>query len=135
MTSDQQSPPPKPVRQAQDRPTPSTSSGQGGLSAFWAELKRRKVMRVAITYAVVAWLIMQVAGLTFEGFGIPIWAFRFVMLCVILGFPIAIILAWAFELTPEGIKTRKTVNNERFDFIVTTKQLRLMKRGAGQIFS
>ena len=64
-------------------------------------------MRVAITYAVVGWVIMQVAGLTFEGFGIPIWAFRFVMLCVILGFPIAIILAWAFELTPDGIKTTK----------------------------
>ena len=57
-----------------------------GLGTFWAELKRRKVMRVAITYAVVAWLVIQVADTTFEGFGIPIWAFRFVMLCVILGF-------------------------------------------------
>lgn len=97
MTSDQHSPPPKPT----------------GLSAFWAELKRRKVMRVAITYAVVAWLIIQIAATTFEGFGIPIWAFRFVMLCVILGFPIAIILAWAFELTPDGIKTTKTAKADR----------------------
>ena len=69
-------------------------------------------MRVAITYAVVGWVIMQVASLTFEGFGIPIWAFRFVMLMVILGFPIAIILAWAFELTPDGIKTTKSAQDE-----------------------
>ena len=55
MTSSPQSPPPK-----------------SGLSAFWAELKRRKVMRVAITYAVVAWVIMQVADPAFEGFDIPV---------------------------------------------------------------
>ena len=53
-------------------------------------------MRVAITYAVVGWIVLQVASLTFEGFGIPIWAFRFVMICVILGFPISLVLAWAF---------------------------------------
>ena len=79
-----------------------------GLSAFWAELKRRKVMRVAITYAVVAWLIIQIAVSTFEGFGIPVWVFRFVVIMLLCFFPVAIILAWAFELTPEGIKTTKT---------------------------
>ena len=83
-----------------------------GLVTFWQELKRRKVTRVAITYAVVAWLIIQVADTTFEGFGIPLWAFRFVMLCVILGFPVAIILAWAFELTPDGIKVTKIEQKE-----------------------
>ena len=56
-------------------------------------------MRVAITYAVVAWLIIQIAGLTFEGFGIPVWAFRLITMCVILGFPVALIITWAFELT------------------------------------
>jgi TolB-like protein/Flp pilus assembly protein TadD len=86
-----------------------------GLVSFWAELKRRKVMRVAITYAVVGWIVMQVASLTFEGFGIPIWAFRFVMLMVLLGFPLAIILAWAFELSPEGIKTTKAARIENPD--------------------
>ena len=95
-----------------------------GLTAFWAELKRRKVMRVAIAYTVVGWVIMQVADLTFEGFGIPIWAFRFVMLCVILGFPIAIILAWAFDLTPDGIKTTKKADVERGDAPVSEKQQR-----------
>ena len=96
-------------------PSPSTGSGQGGLAAFWAELKRRKVMRVAITYAVVAWLIIQIAVSTFEGFGIPVWAFRFVVIMLGLFFPVAIILAWAFELTPEGIKTTKTTRQENVD--------------------
>lgn len=59
------------------KPSPSTGTGQAGLSAFWAELKRRKVMRVGITYAIVAWLIIQVASTTFGSFGIPEWAFRF----------------------------------------------------------
>lgn len=90
----------------------SSEPAPSGLTAFWAELKRRKVTRVSITYAVAAWLIIQVADTTFAGFGIPLWAFRFVMLCVILGFPVAIILAWAFELTPEGIKTTKTAQKD-----------------------
>ncbi|MEX0323628.1 MAG: tetratricopeptide repeat protein [Puniceicoccaceae bacterium] len=95
-------------------PEPDTSSHQEkkGFGHFWAELRRRKVVRVAITYAVVAWLIIQVASTTFEGFGIPIWAFRFVMLCVILGFPLALIITWAFELTPDGIALSKTTNQE-----------------------
>jgi len=83
---------------------------------FWGELKRRKVIRVAITYAVVAWLIIQVASATFEGFGIPDWAFRFVVLMILLGFPIALIITWAFELTPDGVKlTRHVTPTERAD--------------------
>ena len=85
-----------------DNDSPSDPPKATGLAKFWLELKRRKVMRVAITYAVVAWLIIQIAEATFEGFGIPVWAFRFVTLMVFMGFPIAIILAWAFELTPGG---------------------------------
>jgi TolB-like protein len=80
-------------------------------SSFLAELRRRKVFRVAATYAVVSWLIIQVASATFSDFGIPSWAFRFVVLMVLLGFPVAVILAWAFELTPEGV--RKSANVER----------------------
>ena len=81
-------------------------------------------MRVAIVYAVVAWLVIQVADTTFEGFGIPIWAFRLVMLCVILGFPLALILAWAFELTPDGIKTTNAAQAARGDAPVSEKQQR-----------
>src|SRR6266487_4240995 len=71
---------------------------------FFAELKRRNVYKVAIAYAVVAWLLMQVASQIFPFFEIPNWAVRLVVLLLIIGFPVALILAWAFELTPEGLK-------------------------------
>src|SRR5881409_464134 len=70
---------------------------------FFAELKRRNVYKVAISYAVVAWLLMQVASQIFPFFEIPNWAVRLVVLLLIIGFPVAMILAWAFELTPEGL--------------------------------
>src|SRR5213078_3677878 len=59
---------------------------------------------VAIAYAVVAWLLMQVASQIFPFFEIPNWAVRLVVLLLVIGFPVATILAWAFELTPEGLK-------------------------------
>src|SRR5438132_10228351 len=71
---------------------------------FFAELKRRNVYKVAIAYGVVAWLLMQVASQIFPFFEIPNWAVRLVVLLLVIGFPVAVILAWAFELTPEGIK-------------------------------
>jgi TolB-like protein/Tfp pilus assembly protein PilF len=74
------------------------------LPNFFAELKRRNVYKVAIAYGVVAWLLMQVASQIFPFFEIPNWAVRLVVLLLIIGFPVALILAWAFELTPEGIK-------------------------------
>jgi TolB-like protein/Flp pilus assembly protein TadD len=77
---------------------------------FFAELKRRNVYKVAIAYAVVAWLLMQIASQIFPFFEIPNWAVRLVVLLLIIGFPIALILAWAFELTPEGIKRAEDVD-------------------------
>src|SRR5205823_11145897 len=74
------------------------------LPSFFAELKRRNVYKVAIAYAVVAWLLMQVASQIFPFFEIPNWAVRLVVLLLVIGFPVAVILAWAFELTPEGLK-------------------------------
>jgi serine/threonine-protein kinase len=71
---------------------------------FFAELKRRNVYKVAIAYGVVAWLLMQIASQIFPFFDIPNWAVRLVVLALIFGFPIALIIAWAFEATPEGIK-------------------------------
>ena len=71
---------------------------------FFGELKRRNVYKVAIAYAVVAWLLMQAASQIFPFFEIPNWAVRLVVLLLIMGFPVALILAWAFELTPEGLK-------------------------------
>jgi hypothetical protein len=79
------------------------------LRNFFAELKRRNVYKVAIAYAVVAWLLMQVASQIFPFFEIPNWAVRLVVLLLVIGFPVAVILAWAFELTPEGIKRTEDV--------------------------
>ena len=71
---------------------------------FFQELKRRNVYRVAVAYAVVAWLLIQIATQVFPFFEIPNWAVRLVVLLLAPGFPVALILAWAFELTPEGIQ-------------------------------
>ena len=71
---------------------------------FFAELKRRNVYKVAVAYGVVAWLLMQVASQIFPFFDIPNWVVRLVVLLLIIGFPVALIIAWAFEVTPEGIK-------------------------------
>ena len=77
---------------------------------FFAELKRRHVYKMAVAYAVVAWLIIQVATQVFPFFDVPNWAVRLVVLLLILGFPVALILSWAFELTPEGIKRSEDVS-------------------------
>src|SRR5262245_14785791 len=74
------------------------------VNSFFAELKRRNVYKVAVTYAVVAWLLMQIASQIFPFFEIPNWVVRLVILILIIGFPIALIIAWAFEVTPQGIK-------------------------------
>jgi TolB-like protein len=79
---------------------------------FFAELKRRNVYKVAIAYAVVTWLLIQIATQTFPFFEIPNWAVRLVVLLLIIGFPVALILAWAFELTPEGIKRTESAEAE-----------------------
>src|SRR5213078_2444922 len=71
---------------------------------FFAELKRRNVYKVAVAYAVVGWLLVQVATQVFPFFEIPNWAVRLIVLAIVIGFPIALVIAWAFELTPEGIK-------------------------------
>src|SRR3954471_24797122 len=77
---------------------------------FFAELKRRNVYKVAVAYAVVAWLLMQVASQIFPFFEIPNSVVRLVILLLVIGFPIALIIAWAFEVTPEGIKRTETAD-------------------------
>jgi TolB-like protein len=74
------------------------------VKSFFAELKRRKVHRVAIAYAVAAWLLIQIATQVFPFFEIPNWAVRLVVIMLVLGFPIALILSWIFDLTPQGIR-------------------------------
>src|SRR5437773_5582911 len=77
---------------------------------FFGELKRRNVYKVAIAYAVVGWLLIQIATQVFPFFEVPNWAVRLVVLLLVSGFPVALILAWAFEITPEGIKRAEDVD-------------------------
>ncbi|MFL6589631.1 MAG: tetratricopeptide repeat protein [Chthoniobacterales bacterium] len=71
---------------------------------FFAELQRRNVYKVAVAYAVVSWLIIQITTQVFPVFDIPAWSIRLIILCLGVGFPVALVLAWAYELTPEGVK-------------------------------
>jgi serine/threonine-protein kinase len=80
------------------------------MNNFFAELKRRNVYKVAVAYAVVGWLLVQVTTQVFPIFEIPNWALRLIVLAIIIGFPIALVMAWAFELTPEGIKRTEDVD-------------------------
>jgi TolB-like protein/Tfp pilus assembly protein PilF len=76
----------------------------------FSELKRRNVYKVAAAYAVIGWLLVQVATQVFPFFDIPNWAVRLVVLAIVLGFPIALVIAWAFELTPQGLKRTEDVD-------------------------
>jgi hypothetical protein len=71
---------------------------------FWAELKRRKVFRVAVVYAATAFAVLQGADIILPNLGVPGWAMGFLVVVVLLGFPIALVLAWALEVTPDGVR-------------------------------
>jgi tetratricopeptide (TPR) repeat protein len=73
------------------------------LAVFFAELERRRVFRVAAAYAVVAFVVAQVADIFLPGLGLPEWSLRLVLALLILGFPVALVLAWAFDITPDGV--------------------------------
>src|SRR6266498_683747 len=77
---------------------------------FFSELKRRNVYKVAVAYAVVGWLLVQIATQVFPFLEIPNWVVRLVIALVAIGFPIALVIAWAFETTPEGIKPTEDVD-------------------------
>ncbi len=79
------------------------------MKSFLAELKRRNVYKVAVAYVVVAWLLIQIATQVFPFFAVPNWAVRLVVLLLILGFPVALVFSWAFEITLEGIKRESEV--------------------------
>src|SRR6266516_3810082 len=80
------------------------------LHDFVVELKRRNVYKVAVAYAVVGWLLVQITTQVFPIFEIPNWAARLIVLAIIIGFPIALVIAWAFELTPQGLKRTQDVD-------------------------
>ena len=85
------------------------------LKKFFAELQRRNVYRVAVAYGVVGWLLVQIATQIFPFFDIPIWATRMVIVVLMLGFPIAVVIAWVYELTPQGL--------QRTDEVVPAKSI------------
>jgi TolB-like protein/Flp pilus assembly protein TadD len=78
-------------------------------ATFLTELKRRKVYKVAVAYAIVAWLLIQAASILFPTFEAPRWVMKVFVTAVILGFPVALIMAWAFELTPEGLRRSEEI--------------------------
>jgi len=77
---------------------------------FFTELKRRNVYKVAVTYIVAGWALSQGIAQVFPVFDVPNWAIRLVVLLVMIGLPIALVLAWAFEITPQGIKRTETAD-------------------------
>jgi TolB-like protein/Flp pilus assembly protein TadD len=76
---------------------------------FFAELKRRNVYKVAVAYAVVAWLLIQAASIFLPAFDAPSWVMKIFIIVIIFGFPVALIFSWAFEITPEGIKLESEI--------------------------
>jgi hypothetical protein len=78
--------------------------------SFFNELKRRNVFRVGIAYLIGSWLLAQIAELLLDTFKAPDWTMQFIVVVLMIGFPIALFFAWAFELTPDGIKRESEVD-------------------------
>ena len=93
------------------------------MASVWGELKRRNVVRVAIAYAVVAWLSIEVSATTFPMLKLPEWAATFVTVLLIIGFPVAVIFAWAYEFTPEGLKKEKDVDRSESITHITSRKI------------
>jgi len=81
--------------------------------SFLREIKQRKVFQVAAMYAVVAWLLIEVITSVEEPLNLPGWADTFVIVLLAIGFPVALILSWAFDITPEGIKPARSTEPRR----------------------
>jgi len=93
------------------------------MSSFISELKRRNVIRVALLYGVVAWVLIQVVDIVMPRLGIPDWGVTFVIVILGVGFPVALIFAWAFELTPEGLKRTRDVDPDESITPVTGQKI------------
>ena len=93
------------------------------MSSFFQELRRRNVVRIGLAYIISAWILAQVADLALEAFAAPAWVMKTVLLLILIGFPLALIFAWAFEKTPEGIKLEKNVDRSQSITPVTGKKL------------
>ncbi len=94
------------------------------MSSLFTELRRRNVFKVGAAYAIVAWLLIEVSSVLLPTFNAPEWIMQVFTLFVILGFPVALLLAWAYEMTPEGIKADADVPRQE------TASLQLQDRGS-----
>ncbi len=83
------------------------------MSSFFSELRRRNVIRVAIAYGIVGWVLTEIASVVFEAFEFPLWGIQLFISFVALGFPMALLFAWAFEMTPGGLKREKDVDRSQ----------------------
>src|SRR5205085_2992630 len=86
------------------------------LSSFFTELKRRKVFKVGAAYLIVAWLAVQAASIGFPAFDAPPWALRIFILIALLGFPIAVVMAWVLDITREGVKLDSDTSGSKLLF-------------------
>src|SRR5210317_1507952 len=91
--------------------------------SFFAELKRRNVFKVAAAYVIVGWLIMQAGEVMAPALNLPDWVNSLLAFFLILGLPLAVFFAWAFEMTPEGIKKEKDVDRSQSVTQVTGQKL------------
>jgi hypothetical protein len=81
------------------------------MPSLFAELKRRNVLRAAAFYAAAAWLLVQVATQVFPFFDMPNWTVRWIVIAVVIGFPFAMVFAWFYEFTPQGLKRESEIEN------------------------
>jgi TolB-like protein/tetratricopeptide (TPR) repeat protein len=93
------------------------------MASVWEELKRRNVVRVGIAYAVISWLILQLTDVLDQLLGLPDWAGKVVLTLLLIGFLLAVFLAWVYELTPEGLKKEKDVDRSQSITNVTGRKL------------
>jgi len=99
------------------------------LGRIYEELRRRNVFRVALAYVVASWLVLQVADLVLENIEAPAWVMKVFMLVIALGFPLALVFSWAYELTPEGLKREKDVDRSQSITPETGRKLTLVTIG------
>ena len=106
-----------------------------GIATVWAELKRRNVVKVAVAYTIVGWLLVEVASTVFPIVQLPNWTITFVTMLILLGFPLAIVLSWAYEVTPQGLKRDRSVYRSQPITPETIKKLEGKRAAARQLYS
>jgi len=100
------------------------------MTSVWAELKRRNVVRVAVAYAIVSWLILQLTDVLIPLLALPDWVGRFVFLVLVIGLLLALVLSWAYELTSKGVKLDKDVDRSESSSAVAGRKLDFVIIGA-----